>query len=268
METAPGAETYTLNDFLNGTAVVKGQAVGTFYSYKFLGLNPIDGGPIIDDFEDRFKEVEDKDEYSVYTKVLVPSGRREPDITGSINNTFTYKQWRLSSTLLYNLGAKTRLFRLFDGVSNGGSAFNSDKNIHKDFLNRWQKPGDENHTTIPSVMGKGNDSYYFYNSHWSSAEWSGAPIATGSYWTMYDYSTARVVSANYLKLSSLSLTYEFDRKMLDRMGLNRLAITLSGYNLHTWCDSALRGQTPTQGGFTEVQLSDTPSYTLGVTINF
>lgn len=97
---------------------------------------------------------------------------------------------------------------------------------------------------------------------------SGAPIATGSYWTMYDYSTARVVSANYLKLSSLSLTYEFDRKMLDRMGLNRLAITLSGYNLHTWCDSALRGQTPTQGGFTEVQLSDTPSYTLGVTINF
>lgn len=268
VQTAPGAETYTLSDFLNGTAVVKGQAVGTFYSYKFLGLNPIDGGPIIDDFEDRFKEVEDKDEYSVYTKVLVPSGRREPDITGSINNTFTYKQWRLSSTLLYNLGAKTRLFRLFDGVSNGGSAFNSDKNIHKDFLNRWQKPGDENHTTIPSVMGMGNDSYYFNNSHWSSAEWSGAPIATGSYWEMYDYSTARVVSANYLKLSSLSLTYEFDRKMLDRMGLNRLAITLSGYNLHTWCDSALRGQTPTQGGFTEVQLSDTPSYTLGLTINF
>ena len=85
---------------------------------------------------------------------------------------------------------------------------------------------------------------------------------------MYDYSTARVVSANYMKLSSLALTYEFAQKQLDKLGLNRLAITLSGYNLYTWCDSALKGQTPTQGGFTEIQLSDTPSFTLGLNVSF
>lgn len=168
---------------------------------------------------------------------------------------------------LYNLGAKTRLFRIFDGYSNSG-AFNSEENINKDFLNRWQKPGDENRTNIPAVLGPGSDSYYMYSSHWSSGyPWTGAVIAQ-DWWSMYDYSTARVVSANYVKLSSLSLTYEFDQKTLQRLGLGRLAITLSGYNLHTWCSSELRGQTPTQGGFTEVQLSDTPSYTLGVSINF
>ena len=267
VKTAPGAETYQLNDFLTGSAVVQGQPVGTFYSYKFLGLSPVNGGPIIEDWEDRYAEIKEGNEYDTYTKVLVPSGKREPDLTGSINNTFTYKQWRLSSTFLYNLGAKTRLFRIFDGYSNSG-AFNSEENINKDFLNRWQKPGDENRTNIPAVLGPGSDSYYMYSSHWSSGyPWTGAVIAQ-DWWSMYDYSTARVVSANYVKLSSLSLTYEFDQKTLQRLGLGRLAITLSGYNLHTWCSSELRGQTPTQGGFTEVQLSDTPSYTLGVSINF
>ena len=85
---------------------------------------------------------------------------------------------------------------------------------------------------------------------------------------MYDYSSARVVSASYFKLSQLSLTYEFNRKMLAKMRLHRLALTLSAFNVYTICDKRLRGQTPTQGGFSEVQLSDTPSYTLGMTVDF
>ena len=261
VKTAPGAETYQRNDFLTGNAVIEGQPVGTFYSFKFLGLSPTDGGPLIDDMEERQEEINNVSNYELYTRVLTPSDRREPDITGSINNTFTYKQWRLSSSLVYNLGAKTRLFRLFDGFATTGSAFMADHNINRDFLNRWQKPGDELKTNIPAVIGNGNKDYWYYSSHWNSR------LADNA-WEMYDYSTARVVSANYLKLSNLSLTYEFSRKQLDRMKLDRLAIILSGYNLHTWCDKSLRGQTPTQGGFTEIQLSDTPSYTLGVSINF
>lgn len=266
VKTAPGAETYQLSNFLNGTAVVSGQPVGTFYSYKFMGLSPVDGGPIIDLYEDRANEIATLDEYDTYTKVLVPSGRREPDVTGSFNNTFTYKQWRLGSSFIFNLGAKTRLFRLFDGFTSGGS-FTSDANINRDFLNRWQKPGDEKTTNIPSILGKGSDSYYFYNSPWCSGSYTGATLGD-NYWTMYDYSTARVVSASYLKLSSLSLTYEFSQKQLSHMPFTRFAITLSGYNLKTWCNKRLRGQTPTQGGFSEVQLSDTPSYTLSLNINF
>ena len=86
--------------------------------------------------------------------------------------------------------------------------------------------------------------------------------------TMYDYSNARVVDAGYVKLSTLTLTYEFNKRQLDKLGLGRLALTASCYNLHTWCNKALRGQTPIQGGFTEIQLSDTPSFTLGLNINF
>jgi len=270
IKTAPGAETYELDDFLSGSAVVQGQPIGTFYSYRFAGLSPIDGGPVFNDWEDRYVEISNADNYSTYTQVLVPSGRREPDVTGSINNTFTYKQWRLGITLLYNMGAKTRLFRLFDGIN--GNGYSSEQNVSRDLMDRWQKPGDELRTNIPAVIGQGNPAYWYYNQHWaqggdSQTTWKGAHIADNA-WQMYDYSDTRVVSADYLKLSTLSLTYEFTRKQLERMGLERLALTLSGYNLKTWCDSALRGQTPTQGGFSQVQLSDTPSYTLGVTIDF
>lgn len=48
LKTKPGAEQYELSNFLNGTALVKGKSVGTFYSYKFVGLNPIDGGPVFE----------------------------------------------------------------------------------------------------------------------------------------------------------------------------------------------------------------------------
>lgn len=267
IKTAPGADTYTLSDFLNGNAVVEGQPVGTFYSYRFLGLSPVDGGPIFDDLEERQSELAHADEYTTYTTVLTPSGRREPNVTGSISNTLTYKQWRLSTTLLYNLGAKTRLFRLFDGLN--ASSYSAEANVNKDLLRRWMKPGDESTTNIPSIMGTGNPNYYYYSVIYGDvgSGWTGANMGSNA-WEMYDYSTARVVSADYFQLSALSLTYEFSAKQLAKIGLERLALTLSGYNLKTWTNHALRGQTPTQGGFSQVQLSDTPSWTLGVTINF
>ena len=271
VHTAPGAETYELNDFLTGNAIVEGQPVGTFWSYQFAGLSPVDGGPVFEDMEERQSEFANASNYEVYTRVLVPSGKREADLTGSINNTFTWREWRLGMTWTYAFGAKTRLFRLFDGFATN-TAYSSEINVNRDLLDRWQRPGDEGRTNIPSIMGSGmmNQGYYTY--HWSSGyPYTGARVVSEndpSAWTMYDYSTARVVSADYFKLSQLNLTYEFGKKALERMRLQRLALTLSGFNLWTICDKRLRGQTPTQGGFTEVQLSETPSFTLSVTADF
>lgn len=266
VHSTPGADAYELGNFLSGEAVVKGQPVGTFWSYRFLGLSPQDGGPIFDDWEERQSEIAESDNYSTYTRVLVPSGKREPDLTGSISNTFTWGPWRLGVSFLYSFGAKTRLFRLYDSYASG---YSSEANVSRDLLDRWMKPGDEAHTTIPAIMGTGSNGYYYYTSHWSSGSpWTGARVSTMTAWEMYDYSTARVVSANYVKLSTLSLTYELPREMLQRLRLQRLAITASGYNLYTFCSKKLRGQTPTQGGFSEVQLSDTPQYTVGVNVDF
>lgn len=267
IKTAPGTESYELYDFLNGKAVVKGEPVGTFYSYRFAGLNPVNGGPLFEDWEERQQEIGSADKYTFYTTILEPSGKREPDVTGSLNNTFTYKQWRLGTTFLFNFGAKTRLFRLFDGTD-VARLFSAETNASRDLKNRWMKPGDELNTNIPAIICGGDPALEDYSNNWTTNTGYSGPKLSGNAWSMYDYSNVRVVGAGYVKLSTLTLTYEFAKKQLEKLKFGRLAITFSGYNLHTWCNKALRGQTPTQGGFTEVQLSDTPSFTLGVNVNF
>ncbi len=176
------------------------------------------------------------------------SGSREPDVVGSINNTFTYKNWQLGASLLYSLGAKTRKLRLYDGYANG--EFAAEYNTTRDILNRWTSAGDETKTNIPAIIS------------------GSAAAGDTSAWTMYDYSSARVVSASYLKLSNVSLTYNFDSALLGKAGIENLALTLSAYNLYTWCSKDLKGQTAMQGGFTDIQLSNTPSFTFGLNLSF
>lgn len=257
----PSSQTYEYSSFLDGTALVQGEAVNTFYSYDFIGLNPVDGGPMFNDYEDQKYELYDLDKYHTYTKVLKASGRREPYMSGSLTTSLRYKNWRLNASFPYSLGAKTRLFRMFN------KSLSPENNVHRDFLKRWKATGDEKHTNIPSLISQTSNAYWNYAGHYSNMFEDIEPFATNA-WEMYDYSDVRVVSANYLKCSSLSLTYEFGQELLERTSLSRVAITLSGTNLFTICSSKLNGQTPTQGGFSEIQLSDRPTYSLGLTVSF
>lgn len=90
VDSKPDSQTYELVNFLNGTAVVKGQSVNTFYSYKFLGLSPLDGGPLFDDYADNPAALRGLSKYDVFTTVLEASGKRDADIQGSLTNTFRY----------------------------------------------------------------------------------------------------------------------------------------------------------------------------------
>ena len=254
VETLPGAEQFELNNFLNGTALVKGKAVGTFYSYKFVGLNPTNGYPVFDDMRERQEELEGLTKYDVYTRVLKATGNREPTMSGSINNTLRYKDWRLNMNLASSLGAKVRLFKLFDS-----NTFLPENNVRKEFVKRWRKPGDEENTVIPAPN--------CYSSHYSSSGDKIPTIANNSL-DMYNYSDIRVVSGNYLKCSTMSLTYEFPGEKLERIKLSRLALNLSATNLFTICSSKLKGQAPQQSGFAEIQLTDRPTYTVGLSVSF
>ena len=254
METLPGAEQFELNNFLNGTALVKGKPVGTFYSYKFVGLNPTNGYPIFDDMQERQEELEGLTKYDVYTRVLKATGNREPTMSGSINNTLRYKNWRLNMNLAYSLGSKVRLFKLFDS-----NTFLPENNVRREFVKRWRKTGDEKNTVIPAPN--------CYLTHYSSSGEKLPTIANNSL-DMYNYSDIRVVSGNYLKCSTMSLTYEFPMEKLERIKLSRLALNLSATNVFTICSNKLKGQAPQQSGFAEIQLTDRPTYTVGVSVSF
>lgn len=270
MKSKVDVDQYELSNFLNGSALVKGKPIGTFYSYKFIGLSPVNGGPMFDDYADNPEILRGLNKYDTYTRVLTPSGRREPTISGNLNTTLRWKNIRLNGNFAYSLGNKIRLFAIYNAASDAvmdAQNIRPENNVSKFFLNRWRKPGDERHTNIPAIIGKGDDNYSLYERHWSDKYQDIQPLAT-SVWEMYDYGDHRVVSGNYLKCSNLGLTYQFTETMLKKLRLSRLDVSFSATNLFTISAKELKGQTPTQGGFASIQLSDRPTYTLGLTVSF
>lgn len=272
--TTPDGESYLLSDFLNGTAIVKGESFGTFYSYRFLGLSPVDGGPMFDDWEDHYEDLVGLSQYDTYTRVLKATGSREPSMQGGLSTSLRWKNLRFSAFFSYSLGAKTRLFGMYG--SEAGNAYSAaeirpENNMSRDYMDRWMNPGDELTTNIPALIGLNHPSYYKYSGHWSSSlDYYGyaVQVLAENYWDMYDYSDLRVVSANYLKCNSISLSYVFPNEWMKPYGISRLELTATGNNLFTIADSELKGQTPTQGGFTTIELSDRPSFSLGLSVTF
>lgn len=255
LKTLPGQDQYELSDYLNGRALISGKPVGTFYSYKFLGLSPKDGSPLFDDGEDHASEMVGMTKNQFYTSILEESGSREPTMSGTINNTLHYKQWRLNAVFNYAFGSKVRLLKLFRQ-----NLITPTDNVNKAIINHWSKPGDELITDIPNPVT-------INGTHWSVRNQNIPSIATYLY-DEYNHGNHRVVSGNYLKMATLSLTYQFPKEVLKHIGLSRLDLNLTGTNLFTLCSSKLKGQTPQQGGFSEIQLTDRPQYTFGLDISF
>lgn len=260
-------EAYTLQDYLNGTALVDGQAIGSFYSYKFLGLNPENGTPMFDDYSDRQHLLEDKTLEETVMMTMEKSGQRDPIFSGNFANTFTYKGISLSMNLSYSLGGKVRLFPLYSPVSSGLSA---EVNARKEFLHRWQVPGDETKTNIPVIMSPADPDYIQYSTHFSGGNLATTHIQTFAYsaWDMYDKSNLRVVSGNYLKCSSMSLRYSFNPELLSKTPFRNIQVSLNALNLFTISAKELKGQDPSQAGFAKPNLSIRPSYTFQFNVTF
>lgn len=263
------ANKYKIEKYLNGTAIMDGKSIGTFYSYNFIGLDPQNGLPLFDDYRDRQHLLEGQSLDRIMERVGVVSGSREPNFAGSFYSTLRYQQWSLSASFNYALGNKIRKFALYKDVLDGVS---SENNVRKEFTKRWRKPGDERHTQLPSLISPSDPAFGENRYHWSAA----TPAATqgfeafaDNYWMMYDNSNARVVSGSYLRLSNLALRYQFSRKQLKGLPFSNLAFDAAMTNVFKLKSSALEGQDPTQSGFSlQTSLSLRPSFTFGLRVSF
>ena len=268
VETQP-LENYTMATMLDGNAIISGKPISTFYSYKFLGLDPQTGIPLFDDWEDRVHLLYGKSVAEVMMTVLEESGCRDPFITGNLNNNVKWKNWNLSFNLAYSLGSKVRLFSMYDPIQSGVTPI---ENVRKEFTERWMVPGDEKRTNYPVLLSPNDPLYTKYIMHWSADANQGYRGLTGpfaqSIWQMYDNSNIRVVSGNYLKLQSLTLRYNLSPKVLKKTPFSYFAINFSTQNLFTISAKALKGQDPSQAGFDKPNLSVRPTYTLGLNVSF
>ena len=238
----------TYTDYLNGTVETSGNALSTFYSYRFKGLNGKTGAPEFYGFEDdeklkaRYKNMTREE---ILAEVLEKSGQREPYIQGGISNYFGYRNWGLSFNLTYSLGNKVRLLKMASGYATACAY--PQQNLRKEFVYRWRKPGDEKYTNIPALVTDAQTNQGW----WQQYPYTTTPFA-GNIYEMYDNSDLRVVSGNYLKLQSLSLRYNLDEKFCKDLGLQSVYFCLSGTNLFTICSGKLKGQDPSISGSSSV----------------
>ncbi|MCH5327555.1 MAG: SusC/RagA family TonB-linked outer membrane protein [Coprobacter sp.] len=260
------AESYTISHYLTGMAVIDGESIGTFYSYAYQGLNPLNGVPLFDDYADRVHLLEGKSLEQIVKMTMTKSGQRDPLFSGSFSTSLTWKKLSFSMNLSYNLGSKVRLFALYAPIY-GSNGLNAEANVRKEFLNRWMAPGDEAYTDIPTILSPSDPDYSNYLVHYSQAHATVQPFAS-SVWDMYDKSDLRVVSGSYMKCTSMSIRYSLENKWLKNTPFSNVMVSLSGMNLFTVSAKALRGQDPSQAGFAKPNLSVRPSYTLNVNLSF
>lgn len=129
---------------------VIGRPVYSVFSYSWAGLDPENGDPM-----GYMNGKPSKDYGNILgpgnTSGVIYNGPARPNFFGALRNNLSFKNVSLSINLAYKLHYYFRrssimynqLFYKWQG--------------HHDYLYRWQRPGDEKHTAVPSLVYPGND---------------------------------------------------------------------------------------------------------------
>jgi TonB-linked SusC/RagA family outer membrane protein len=152
-------EQVSLTGFTSNGAIifpVQGYNPYVIVSYKWAGLDPETGDPIGYVNGQKSKDYNSISKNPVDQQVI--SGPALPPFFGSIRNTVEWNHFSLAVNITYKLGYYFRRPSLnyTDLFSNNGSNF-------FEFENRWQKPGDEQFTNVPSMVFPANfsrDNFY------------------------------------------------------------------------------------------------------------
>ncbi|OQP48063.1 hypothetical protein A4H97_29975 [Niastella yeongjuensis] len=180
-------------------SAVPNRPIYGIYSFPSTGL---------DNAGDPVSKTGDKDYQSITTHpgpgTLNYKGSSTPSLFGSVTNEFSWQQIALSITFIYKLNYYYRkpsvnYTGLFNGTDPGSP----------DFANRWQKPGDENRTSVPRMQFPGNNFRDFF----------------------YIYSDQLVKRADFIRLNNIYMSYNLPEKVLTKLYLSQAT-------LYTHCDNA------------------------------
>lgn len=208
----------------------EGDVIGGFYGYRALGVYANDDDAILKDAEGNiiyeaddvtpkymrygsntghqfqggdmiYKDFNGDGIINELDKVQV--GDANPDFYGGWNNTFNYRNWVLGINFQYQFGND-----VINATRMSVESMQDSKNQARSVNKRWRKQGDI--TDMPRAQ--------------RLAEWN------------YDASTRWVEDASYVRLKSVSLTYNFDKDGIRnlRLGIQNLSVYFTGYNLYTW----------------------------------
>lgn len=155
---------------------------------------------------------------------LVYSGTRTPTDQGGVNNSFSFKNFRLGVYIYYSFGGVKRLPEQF------ATKYNDYQVMGKEFNRRWLRAGDEERTNVPVIA---TDAHRQANPYLSNA------------YTNYNKSDVRVAKTDYIQLRDISLSYTVPKSFVDRLRLSSLALKLQASNVALlYADKKLNGALP------------------------
>ncbi|MES2827371.1 MAG: SusC/RagA family TonB-linked outer membrane protein [Bacteroidota bacterium] len=144
-------------------------------------------------------------------------GSTIPVYNGGFGNTFSYKGISLSANMIYSFGAVMRRdMNTFFTDRLTGSAGSFTGNINAEFADRWKVPGDESRTNIPSYVSSMGTSFSRRNLNY------------------YQYADINVVSASYIKLRDITLSYQVPSKFLQAIKVESFNIFVQSGNYMVW----------------------------------
>lgn len=261
-------QSVTYEQYLNGSLVRAGYALNTFYSYRFGGLDN-KGIPIFLGLEDHDEEgnVIITNQEEALRSALVCSGKREPDLSGGLSMGFQYKNFSINSTFSFQFGSKIRLNELYQG--DDFKLPYPGQNMSSDFVKRWRKPGDEKYTNIPALT----DELYTVRGVYTGGE---NPInktdimnnVSSNYWQMYNNADMRVVSGNFLRCNSISLSYSFNSDFVKKLYLKSLSLSLGVSNPFVIKAKGLQGRDPEQLTLGSGTIPPQQTYSFSMNVTF
>lgn len=214
----------TTMDYISGTGfTMVGYPARGLFSIKFAGLDK-EGIPTFYNDKGEITSTDLSFQGGDDFSWLQYEGSIDPTFTGSIGNTFHYKNFHLNVYLTYSGGNVIRLDPVFSATYSDLTA------MTREFKNRWTLPGDEKYTTVPVIL---NNRQYFENN-----------LLTTAY-NAYNYSTERVADGGFIRLKEISFGYDFPKKWLDPIKVNSLSLKVQATNLCLlYADKKLNGQDP------------------------
>lgn len=204
------ADAPSLAQYYLGNSIVKtGQPLGLFYGHVYEGI--IHNQKQLDDYKSRFTYAQyfapylgigdpmyKLDSTGYYASDVI--GHAEPRFYGGFTNTFTYKNFSLITLLTFSYGGQ--LLYLAD-IQN--QYFSSYTNKGVRILGRWT-PENPNADRPRLMLGQ-----------------------NGSYYT----ASNEVYDASYIKLKSITLTYQLPVRIATRMHIKDASMYASATNLFT-----------------------------------
>ncbi|KLT67161.1 hypothetical protein AB669_04275 [Pedobacter sp. BMA] len=200
----PNSVNYVGGTFNNKPII--GRPVFGIYSYPSAGLDPANGDPrgyLNSEISKNYSSIIN----SATIDQLEYDGPARPTVFGGLNNRLTYKNIALSFNISYKLGYYFRRSTVnYFNMYNRGLSMN----MNKDFIDRWQKPGDEHITNTPSIAP--------YN-------------VTALRDQFYQGTNATVEPGDHIRLQDVSLAYTLDKSNWKKIPFAQIQLYVYANNL-------------------------------------